>query len=87
MLSVVRRNPQLHYIDSFLRCSQNKFLVLTKQTYTTTSRICEKTRLVPKVKLPRQPVPDLQHTLSKYLRYDTVFFSCLFDNRFVRSIS
>lgn len=68
MLSVVRRNPQLHYIDSFLRCSQNKFLVLTKQTYTTTSRICEKTRLVPKVKLPRQPVPDLQHTLSKYLR-------------------
>lgn len=71
MLNIVRRNLQLHYANSFLKCCNEKDVLLNvRRKFATGNR----TSTLPKkpatkIEIARQPVPSLEATLFKYLKY------------------
>lgn len=70
MINVVRRNLQLHYANSFLKCCSQSVFAAEKcilKNYATVNKTRSKGSL--NTQIARQPVPKLDETFRKYLRY------------------
>lgn len=73
MFILLRQKLQLHYANSFLKCC-SIYEIFLHPVYSRKLSISNAVKsTLPKISIARQPVPDLDKTLSKYLRFVSLF--------------